>query len=161
VHGWVLWAAWSVMGFTIIFSARYMKQYPKVSLYIHSIVGSVVFILNLIFGVGGLLFKNWKVSFTVHEVLGTLFAFLMTVNVLMQVATQLLLRNVRWNSTLLSTAINFHKVRKYTYTIIVTLLCVTLLGARCYRWRHPLLLQDLPRPGRPRPRRAIFLPNLC
>jgi hypothetical protein len=106
------------MGFTIIFSARYMKQYPKLSFYIHTIVGSVVFILNLIFGVGGLLFKNWQVSFTVHEVLGTLFAFLMTVNVLMQVGTQLLLRNVRWNSTLLSRAINFHKVRKIKLTLV-------------------------------------------
>ena len=96
----------------MIFSARYIKHYPKVSFYVHTILGSVLFILNLIFGIGGLLFKNWEVSFTVHEVLGTLFAFLMTVNVLMQVATQMLLRNVRWNSTLLSRASQVHKVRK-------------------------------------------------
>ena len=82
VHGWVLWASWSVMGFAIIFSARYIKQYPRVSFYIHTILASIVFILNLIYGVGALLYKNWEVSFTVHEVLGTLFTFLLTVNVL-------------------------------------------------------------------------------
>lgn len=70
------------MGFAIIFSARYIKQYPRVSFYIHTILASIVFILNLIYGVGALLYKNWEVSFTVHEVLGTLFTFLLTVNVL-------------------------------------------------------------------------------
>ena len=43
IHGWILWAVWSILGFLQIASGRYMRTLPFSSLLTHIISGLLIF----------------------------------------------------------------------------------------------------------------------
>ena len=101
VHGWILWVCWSVLGLAMIITTRYLKQYWKLNLYIHIIVGSSIFITNIIYGLGAICLKDWTVSATVHAILGTIFSLAMFLTSFIGGVAHFLLRNIRWKAVLL------------------------------------------------------------
>ena len=112
VHGWILWSCWSVLGLAMIITTRYLKQFWKLNLYIHIVVGSSIFITNIIYGLGAICLKDWKVSATVHGILGTIFSIAMFFTSFIGGTAHFLLRNIRWQAVLLQRVNLIHKVNK-------------------------------------------------
>lgn len=54
IHGWIMWLAFAIFGFVSIYTGRYMRQYWQYNMWIHGITGGIVFILNLIYGLGAI-----------------------------------------------------------------------------------------------------------
>jgi hypothetical protein len=96
-----MWVCWTVMGLMMIITTRYLKAYPKFSLYTHIIVGSIIFILNLVYGLGAIAMKSFKVSETVHGILGTAFSCAMFLTTLIGGFAHFKLRDIRWKSIVL------------------------------------------------------------
>ncbi len=101
IHGWILWVCWSVLGLVMIITTRYLKQYWNINLYIHIIVGSSIFIANIVYGLGAICLKDWTVSATVHAILGTIFSLAMFLTPFIGGVAHFLLRNIRWKAVLL------------------------------------------------------------
>lgn len=60
-HGWMMWAAWSFLGFIQLLTNRYLKQFWSVKMWIHRIAGSLIWIITLVAGI--LLIKDlgWEI----------------------------------------------------------------------------------------------------
>ena len=56
IHGWAMWTSWAVLGYIMIVSNRYLKRFWKVHLWIHGIVGFLIFACTLTMGL--LVIKN-------------------------------------------------------------------------------------------------------
>ena len=61
VHGWWLWVSWSLLGFIQMAINRYLKIFWRIHMWIHRIVGTIIFILTVIMSIIGL--RNHKFIF--------------------------------------------------------------------------------------------------
>jgi L-asparagine transporter-like permease len=70
IHGWFLWIAWGLLGMVQIFSTRYLKKYWRVNILVHTVVGTLILVMNTLFCIAG--FRKMKFTFEleVHNVLG-------------------------------------------------------------------------------------------
>ena len=69
VHGFALWAAWTVFGLTQLVSNRYMKHYWQHNMWIHRVSGAIVLAVTLLYGSVGYL-KLRFVQDDVHAPMG-------------------------------------------------------------------------------------------
>ena len=79
---------------------------------VHGICGSISFIINLIYGLGAIYSMGWRVTETIHGILGTSLSILMFVSGIIGYITNFFFRNHRWNGSLLVKLASIHKVSK-------------------------------------------------
>ncbi len=71
VHGWVLWAAWGVMGFLQLASFRYMRKFsPRIMLWVHSINGVAMTVMTIVMSLYAFEFYDWEVQQGFHSIIG-------------------------------------------------------------------------------------------
>ena len=74
-------------------------------------IGSTIFITNIIYGLGAICIKDWTVSGTVYGVLGTIFSLAMFFTSFIGGVAHFLLRNIRWQAVVLQRVSFIHKVK--------------------------------------------------
>ena len=62
VHGYFMWAAWGLLGLLQLASGRYLKCFWKFRLWIHRIVGTLILIATIGFGLLGIKVSYWSLS---------------------------------------------------------------------------------------------------
>ena len=96
VHGWMMWAAWGLLGFTMIWSNRYLKHHWRFNMIIHSVCGTIIFIFNLVFGLSAIWYLRWKINPSIHGVVGSFLCILLPLISLEGVLSRSLLKRLRW-----------------------------------------------------------------
>lgn len=71
IHGWVLWAAWGLLGLVLLLSSRYLKTF-RFAIYIHIIAGMLVLIATLFMSFLALRKAEWEISGDPHDILGVI-----------------------------------------------------------------------------------------
>ena len=62
VHGWLMWAAWGLLGLFQILTNRYLKLYWKVNKIFHVIFGFGVLILTFVMGLLMIKQMRWEIE---------------------------------------------------------------------------------------------------
>ncbi|CDW80902.1 cytochrome b5-like heme steroid binding domain containing protein [Stylonychia lemnae] len=135
VHGWFLWVAWSVLGFIQMSVNRYLKIYWKINMWIHRIVGTLIFILTVIMSIIGL--RNHKYIFFgqyVHHILGFIVFFGITLLVAGGIITRSRMVRLRWKTSTILIFKNIHK--SYGYLMLCIGQAAVLTGVLHYNERH-------------------------
>jgi hypothetical protein len=112
IHGWVMWGCWGLLGFMMVLSNRYLKHRWRLNMLIHSICGTAIFILNLLYGLGAIYYLDWKIAKTIHGIVGSLLAIILPVVCLEGMISRILFKRLRWNSAILIKIQVSHKVSK-------------------------------------------------
>ncbi len=81
-------------------------------MWVHGICGSITFLINLIYGLGAIYSMGWRVTETVHGILGTSLSLLMFFSGIIGIVANFFYRNKRWNGSLLIKLASIHKVSK-------------------------------------------------
>lgn len=76
-HGWLMWAAWGILGLLQFASMRYLKVFWRVNRIIHVISGFSILIITLVMGLLAMKRGNWEIEKLWHTVMG--FAILLAV----------------------------------------------------------------------------------
>ena len=97
IHGWVLWFAWGFLGFIQIASARYLKIFPKVNMYIHIISGIIINFLTILLSVYAFQYSNWKVNpNSNHSLMGYFVLVAQHIMTALGFLTWILNKNLKW-----------------------------------------------------------------
>ena len=70
IHGWLMWAAWTVFGLIQVASNRYLKPFWRVSMWVYRISGALILLITAILGGLGLLMMGWQFELTIHSIMG-------------------------------------------------------------------------------------------
>lgn len=116
VHGWVLWAAWGLMGFLQIASLRYLKMFPKINLWVHVINGTAMTVLTIIFSLSAFKYYDWEISLGIHSILG--FIVLVAVCLVSLGGLMVLLARLKIKSVKIQQMKMMHEYAGYLITII-------------------------------------------
>lgn len=101
VHGWMMWICWGLCGFIMVWSNRYLKHRWQLNMIIHSVCGTLVFILNLIFGLGAMCYMKWEIICTIHGIVGSLISITLPITCAEGVVSRTLFRTLRWRTSIL------------------------------------------------------------
>ena len=113
-------------------SNRYFKHHWRLNMFLHILSGGIIFILNLIYGLGAIYYKNWQIEASIHGILGTVFSISMSALCLIGIFGHVLYRRLRWKAFLLTKILTVHKVSlRYTrcsnsYSTLLTLFWVSV-----------------------------------
>ena len=113
LHGWMMWAAWTLFALAMIASNRWLKgSLPGTNMWIHRISGATILLITLVFAIWAwskiqVVLKNDH-SYFVLPVL-----FLVTPVAIGGVLTRSLLRRVRWNTRLVLRVKCAHRIFAY------------------------------------------------
>jgi hypothetical protein len=78
VHGWVMWAAWSLVSILQVATSRYMKHHWTVNMWMHRIGAIFILSATLFYGIYGFL-RLGKVFDDIHGPLGLLITSLVSI----------------------------------------------------------------------------------
>eukprot|EP00347_Sterkiella_histriomuscorum_P018766 403344262 len=123
LHGWLMWVCWGLMGFLMVWSNRYFKQHWRLNMIIHSICGTGLFIINLIFGLGAITYLDWKIKVSIHGILGSLLAILLPFAAIEGIISRMLLKRLRWKTNILLIIQDVHKYLSY-FTVFISQLAI-------------------------------------
>lgn len=70
LHGWGMWICWSVLGYIMLVSNRYLKRYYLLNFWMHSILGTIIFLETFALGLYAISNLSWKISNYVHTIMG-------------------------------------------------------------------------------------------
>ena len=59
IHGYILWAVWTLFGIIQLLTNRYLKEYWKHAMWVHRVSGTVVLTTTAIYGGYG----YWKLRY--------------------------------------------------------------------------------------------------
>ncbi|CDW73578.1 cytochrome b5-like heme steroid binding domain containing protein [Stylonychia lemnae] len=108
IHGWMMWISWGLMGFAMVWSNRYLKQYWRLNMIIHSVCGAGIFILNLLFGLGAIYYLNWKIKISIHGLVGSILAIILPFACIGGIIARIILRKLRWKTSIQLTVLRTH-----------------------------------------------------
>ena len=61
-HGWFMWTAWGILAWLMIATKRYMKKGWLISQMLHSLIGTYITVVTLVFSFKQLAKKEWHIS---------------------------------------------------------------------------------------------------
>lgn len=118
LHGWMMWVCWGLMGFMMVWSNRYLKHHWRLNMIIHSLCGTGLFLLNLIFGLGAIVYLDWKIKCSLHGILGSILSILLPFSAIEGIIARILFKRLRWKTHVLLIIQDFHKVSQIIPTFI-------------------------------------------
>ena len=77
IHGWIMWATWGILGLIIISFNRYLKHYWRANGILHAVLGTIIMISNLVYGLGAIYKNNWVIKRSIHGIAGSLVSIMM------------------------------------------------------------------------------------
>lgn len=77
---------------------------------IHALCGTGLFIINLIFGLGAIVYLDWKIKVSIHGILGSILAIFCPLTAVAGVIARIVLKRVRWNTRCVLILQDIHKV---------------------------------------------------
>ena len=113
VHGWCLWAAWSLLGFIQMACNRYFKVFWKINMWVHRIVGTSILVLTIIMSIIGL--RNMKYEFSGevgHYVIGWIIFFGIAFLAGGGIITRSRMNRLKWKTHVILSFKFVHKVSK-------------------------------------------------
>ncbi len=100
LHGWMLWVAWSLFGMIQIVSARYLKKYWRVNMWVHRISGTLILLITIAFSLTGIYKAGWQLSGkSAHYVLGLIIFFSVLFVAMAGVYARSMTRRLEWATT--------------------------------------------------------------
>lgn len=99
IHGWVMWVGWGLFGMAMIISARYMKQYWYINMYIHAFCGSVIMILNFFYGFGAIMQQKWRIDKGLHPIAGSILTIAGPIVTIGGIACRIFMNRLQWKSS--------------------------------------------------------------
>ena len=69
-HGWLMWAAWGVLGFIQVLSNRYLKVFWKFNRIVHIVSGTSIFIITMVMGLLAMKTSSWEIEKAWHTMMG-------------------------------------------------------------------------------------------
>lgn len=101
IHGWIMWAAWGILGFIQLASNRYMKMFWMVHMWIHIIVGSLIILITIGVGIVGIYVGGWELmSDSIHDIFGQISFFAIVVVALTGIIARDRQLKSRWRTDL-------------------------------------------------------------
>lgn len=98
LHGWLLWVAWGLFGFLQPVSARYMKRWWRLNMWIHRLGGTIILLSTIAMSIVGISKLDWKLSgATAHYVIGLIIFFAVTFVALGGVFARSMTRRLHWS----------------------------------------------------------------
>eukprot|EP00347_Sterkiella_histriomuscorum_P024123 403332230 len=129
-HGWVMWAAWGILGLIQIISNRYLKVYWKANRIVHTLSGVSILILTLVMGLLAMQKGSWEISKLWHTLMGFIIMVAVGFIVIGGIMTGVQLYAVRWNTQLVLRVKLGHKIFGYIL-IFVSQIAIVLGG---FKW---------------------------
>lgn len=114
-HGWLMWAAWGILGLLQIVTNRYLKVFWKFNKLLHVFSGVTIFIITMTMGLLAMKKGNWLIEISWHTIMG--FGILVAVGLIMigGFLSAILMNTMRWNTALLLKIKLGHRVIKYLF----------------------------------------------
>jgi hypothetical protein len=113
IHGWLLWASWGIFGLLQFVSARYLKKYWRVNMWIHRIGGTFIVCCTIALGIVGIKRLGWTLSGEKpHHVIGLIIFFSVIFVAVGGVFARSRARRLIWKSKVVQRVQFIHKVRE-------------------------------------------------
>ncbi|CDW78413.1 cytochrome b5-like heme steroid binding domain containing protein [Stylonychia lemnae] len=114
IHGWILWAAWGILGLVQIAFNRYLKIFWKWNKYVHYVCGMLIVITTFVMGYLALQKRKFKIEREYHHATG--FGCFVGVGLLPigGFVVAILLNTLRWNTGFVLKMKLGHKIFGYT-----------------------------------------------
>jgi hypothetical protein len=100
-HGWLMWAAWGILGFIQIASNRYLKIFWKVNRLIHVFSGFSIFIITMVMGLLAIKRGNWEIEKGWHTLMGFTILCAVGLVIIGGLIVGGMLYFTRWNTSLI------------------------------------------------------------
>ena len=75
LHGWFLWAVWSIFGLYMVFGLRYGRKYWHLSFFLHMFLGYFIILVTIAFSIVGIWKLQWMLVADFHNILGLIVFF--------------------------------------------------------------------------------------
>lgn len=100
LHGFMMWAAWGVLGLVQLFTNRYLKGGNgwRYTMWVHRISGTLTLVITWTMAMLALKRSGWRVEAGVHQILGVVILSLVTVIVLGGVFNRITMQRLRWRT---------------------------------------------------------------
>eukprot|EP00347_Sterkiella_histriomuscorum_P018114 403346733 len=134
IHGWLLWAAWTVLGFIQIVSNRYLKVFWKVHLWVHRLAGTAILVITIVMSIIGIKRMDWKLKDEPHFILGLIVFFGITFLSVGGIITKSTMNRLKWKTHTILTLKFIHK--SYGYCLLLIGQYAVLSGIRQYNERY-------------------------
>lgn len=109
-HGWLMWTCWGVFGLVMVISIRYLRPFWKIGIWIHIVCGCLIFVLNLIYGLGTIYVMGWSIQISVHGIVGTTTSILVFLVTGLGIAARITQNKLKWKTHKILTVQRVHKV---------------------------------------------------
>lgn len=113
IHGWLMWAAWGILGFLQLTATRYITPFWKVHMWIHRVTGIIILVITLVLGIMAIKEAGNGVVNTGHNVIGIVVIIMVGLTTLEGFFTRFWLNYRRWSSIEALRAKLVHRVTTY------------------------------------------------
>lgn len=107
-HGWFLWCLWGVLGFLQFASARYLKQYYLINMWIHLVSGLFIATCTIPMVVIAFYYYDWTMRDKFHNIIGLVAASATGLVVIGGFATSILIKYSSWKTHTIITTKYMH-----------------------------------------------------
>lgn len=97
-HGWLMWVSWGIFGVIMVGSMRYLRHYWKAGVWIHSISGTIVFLINIVYGIGAMQQMEWNIQISIHGIIGSFISVLLFLVTATGLAARLTQNRLVWKT---------------------------------------------------------------
>ena len=145
LHGWMLWAAWTIFAIVQVSSNRYLKgTMPGATMWIHRISGLTIAIITLTFAIWAWskIGKNgWVILDNEHSYFVFPVLFLIVFIIAGGITTRSMMRRTVWGTRKALIVKMGHKI--IAYLVILSAFCAVYYGILFYR-QNPKHASDFP-----------------
>jgi amino acid permease len=119
LHGWLFWVAWALFGLLQPVSARYLKKYWRVNMWVHRIVGTLILLLTISMGLVGISKMNWELSGDEpHYMIGLIIFFVTIFVAVGGVFARSMTRRLEWKTKVIHRIQGLHKFAGRAFIIL-------------------------------------------
>lgn len=116
-----MWLCWGILGLVMVISIRYLRPFWKLGIWIHIVCGVLIFILNIIYGLGTIYVMGWSIQISIHGIAGTTASCFVFIVSGLGLAARITQNNLKWKTHKILTIQRAHKVIFLTYLISIPL----------------------------------------
>lgn len=98
IHGWVMWAAWGVLGAIMLISNRYMKSFFRAHIWVHIVSGIFILIGTYIVGFIAMEELGWDIANLPHTIVGFIILVLVGLIVIGGIIAKFTMVTYKWKT---------------------------------------------------------------
>lgn len=112
-HGWFMWVTWGLIGMLQIITARYIKVFWKVNMWLHLAQGIWIFMVTIVIGLFALSRFSWHLTTDPHGRNASFVISTVGIIVFGGSAAMYLMNNLRWKTSLILNVKLLHRVTSF------------------------------------------------